>query len=500
MHIYSSKESFIKIGQPSLLNTDDFIKGNKEKIKELSNFQQSIQKAKILQDQYNKALGELNNPNSAMGKIKNLLIEEINAQINKYGAKITSGNILQVISSKKRGGELAEFASKARQISLLSSTSGKAQLKGLNKKIQMIEQDLAEMQKNPSAPQQTIAKMKKRLNSIKYQIKKADRVFLFGKKFVDIGENSVKEMNDIISTFHSAQDALALANGDVGEILANVLIQLISQQADQIADEKVKEIINNAVVTAAEYGAGYNIKVGFDSKGNAWSGEQLLLKLAYLPNGSITVNSHRGKIDTMIKYNFGEGLEELNLSVKNYSSFSDLTLVDGTPLDTIIKYIEISEKKGVLINALINYKNDSIKETDIQAKFLNIRKSAKKALKARILQDALQGYGETILNNKSKGYADIFVVFNNTEQKVQCISIPYVVAKFLQQEKTSNIKIQLNKTNIEDFSGTEKVLLSHKDEQSERLDKIYSAMNKEKIHVSISHLENYMAQEIKKKT
>ena len=64
-----------------------------------------------------------------------------------------------------------------------------------------------------------------------------------------------------------------------------------------------------------------------------------LLKLVDLPNSSITINSHRGKIDTMIKYNFGDGLEKLNLSVKNYSSFSGLTLVDGTPLDTIIKYI-----------------------------------------------------------------------------------------------------------------------------------------------------------------
>ena len=499
MYIYSSKESFINKGNPNSLSINDFIKGNKDKIKELSNFQQSINKAKILQDQYNKALGELKNPNSSMGKIKNLLIEEINAQIQKYGAKVTPGNILQAISSEKKGGELAEFASQARQISLLSSTSGKAQLRGLNKKIQIIENDLAEMQKNPSAPQQTIAKIKQRLGSIKYQITKAERVFLFGKKFVDIGEDNVKEINDIISTFHSAQDALALANGDIGEILAKALIQLISQQSDQIASETVKEIIEDAVVTAAEYGAGYNIKIGFDSEGNAVSGEQLL-KLVDLPNSSITINSHRGKIDTMIKYNFGDGLEKLNLSVKNYSSFSGLTLVDGTPLDTIIKYIENSEKKGILINSLINYKNSHTEENNIQTKFLNIRNSAKKALKARILQDALQGYGETILNNESMGYADIFVVFNNTEQKVQCISIPYVVAKFLQQEKTSNIKIQLNKTNIEDFSGTEKVLLSHKDEQSERLDKIYSAMNKEKIHVSISYLENYMAQEIKKKT
>ena len=83
---------------------------------------------------------------------------------------------------------------------------------------------------------------------------------------------------------------------------------------------------------------------------------------------------------------------------------------------------------------------------------------------------------------------------------MQCISIPYVIAKFLQQQETSNVKIQLNKTNIEDFSGTEKVSLSHNDEQSERLNKIYSAMNKEKIHASISNLENYIAQEISKKT
>lgn len=494
MHIYSTLGSFIN-SNPSNLDTRDFIK---EKIKNITQIEAHSKKAKILQDEYNNILGSLNDPNGELNHIKNKLVEEINKQIAKHEAKITSGNILKATSINSRGGLLSTYANQTRELALLTSQTGQVHLEGLQKRLKAIQNDLEEMNKNPEAPQLIVKQLRNDVKKIAKKLEDESRVSqIFGKNFINIGQIDVNKLNRIISIFHSAQDAVALANGEIGEILAKALIDLISQRTNEIAEDTIQTAIKNAVTTASEYGAGYNIIMGVDNEGKVFSGDEVL-KFVDLPNSKITITSHRSKIDTVITYNFGEGLEKANLSVKNYSSFSGLTLVDGTPLDTIVKYIEASEKKGILINALINYQDKSDKDFD-KARINSIRASAKTALKARILQNALEGYGETILDNSSKGYADFFVAFNNKNQTVKCVSIPYVVHKFLEQQKdTSNIKVQLNKVAIENFSGTEAVKLTDTKDQNERLNRIYAIMNKEKIHVSISNLDRYINDSLKK--
>ena len=127
------------------------------------------------------------------------------------------------------------------------------------------------------------------------------------------------------------------------------------------------------------------------------------------------------------------------------------------------------------------------------------------ALKAKIFQNALQGYGETIINKQNKGFVDIFVVFNNTQQQVKCISVPYAVNTFLaaENEKSANVSIKVNN---EDLSDSLTVMnapdrkISSEQQQKAKINSLYNQLNNYKIHVSLTKLDSFLRTQAKKKS
>lgn len=506
LYLYSNdiqeQESFRNFVNNTQITRESFM--NKiQAMKDLSTLQKNAQE---LENTYNDLLKNVNTDKKFQG-VRQRIIEDINKHLEKFNARVRPENILQAISSLGEdpsttlASYLTEDMKKLKYFDVnqkrISQTNVKETLVNIMKRLNNI---IANAEFKSDAIIQA-NQIKKEVKALQKKIKNS-QISSTKDYFHTLTTSeqgiSIPQLNSLIRAVDSCENAIALANGDIGEILAHMLTYIAAADAKDIGNELIDEAFGKAMASMKEFGASYNNIIGVHKKtGKIYTGTELL-KLGN--NNNIKLFRHRGKTDVQINYRFKDEQKNtaFNLSVKNYKSFSDLTLVDGTPLDTIIRYISNSTQKNLLLNSMMSFNNEN--DNIIS----NKRTLAKQALKARIFQNALQGYGETIINKQNKGFVDIFVVFNNTQQQVRCISVPYAVNAFLatKDKKSANVSIKVNNADLSDdltvMNAPDEIIPSRK--QAAKINSLYKQLNNYKIHVSLTKLDSFLETQAKKKS
>ena len=505
LYLYSNdtqeQESFKNFVNSTQITRESFIK-KIQTMKDLSKLQKNAQE---LENTYNTLLKKVNVDDKG---IRQKIIENINKHLEKFNARVRPENILQAMSSlgEDPSTTLASYLTKDMKKlkyfdvnqKRISQTNVKEILANMMKRLNNILAN-AELTSDLMIQAKQIKKEVKALQKkIKNNQISSTQDYFHTLMTSDQGI-SIPQLNSLIRAVDSCENAIALANGDIGEILAHMLTYIAAADAKDIGNELIDEAFGKAIASMKEFGASYNNIVGVHkTTGQVYTGAEIL-NLGN--NNDIKLFRHRGKTDVQINYRFKNEPEDttFNLSVKNYKSFSDLTIVDGTPLDTIIRYISNSTQKNLLLNSMMSFKNDN--ESIISKK----RALAKQALKAKIFQNALQGYGETIINKQNKGFVDIFVVFNNTQQQVKCISVPYAVNTFLaaENEKSANVSIKVNNEDLSDgltVMNAPDRKISSEQQQKAKINSLYNQLNNYKIHVSLTKLDSFLRTQAKKKS
>ena len=507
LYLYSNKEiqqlnEFA--GGISSISRDTFV----SKTQSLHNI--TNENAKELEKVYNSMLKKINANDDSSKRLKEMLVNALNKHISKFQATVNSNNILQAFSAAggnsadelfqyikdEVGEDLKKLKYFEKDQTRVSQAVVERNLKEIERRLKKI---LAETDKqNAKQAHEEALKLQQELESIREKIRviskdETTEQFFRTTKVNEKNAISIQQLNDLARAVDSCSKVIALANGDIGEILGHMLVSLSALDIKTIGEKEIDDFFSKAFANMKEQGASYSNIVGENKQTEEiFTGAELL----NLGDGNnIKIRKHRGKTDITIEYAFKKsGKKDVNLSIKNYASFKNLTLVDGTPLDVVIRYISASQNKKLLLNSLLSF----TEESKIQEK----RKDLKEALKARIFQNAFQGYGEAIINGKSQGFAEVFTVFNNNTQKVRCISIPYAIKQFVEKndsKKNNLVSIKLNEKDIPDnftvmSAPNEKIV----DQKAER-EKLYNRLNTYKIHVSLTDLEQFLGRQKGKK-
>ena len=133
---------------------------------------------------------------------------------------------------------------------------------------------------------------------------------------------------------------------------------------------------------------------------------------------------HTSKTDATFSWRNGlSDIEEL-ASIKNYSSFNGLTIVNNTALDSILSNGGSQEWAAHYVNTMIAHEDDST-----NGGFLNgLRTHAQISFNKLALYTGLLGYSE-------KQAPTLFIIFNNNSKQVK-IYDPYLLLLKLTDENS----------------------------------------------------------------
>lgn len=233
-------------------------------------------------------------------------------------------------------------------------------------------------------------------------------------------------------------------NGILGEIAA-AMYQYIGQKT---SEDIVVDIVSSFQDSDSKTFKGVQkSKASYDSPFSISSKKN---------NSKIEIKgSHTSKIDVIISQDSKK--EDLKLSVKNYKSLTGfLTLVDNTPLATLLKSLDVyGTLEGHFANLIAEHQinNNKINNNNI-GKYLNYKKQMQKLISEQALINAFEGYDKSSKPN-------IFVVFGNNKNEVRVYNMEILIGGIFESLNKNNsmYKLKLNKKDM----GIEENLNSLKD-------------------------------------
>lgn len=465
--------------------------------------------------------------------------EQVNKQFleeKKYSQRITAEQVLIPYSGKEASDE-ARKRLDAKIIELkdkvikpikyeINQKQTSVRLDILRNKLEQIQKDLKNLQssfKNDDEIQKMLNNELQNVNSSLKEVKRISKLAgMKGRVLATVDDTIIKtksgsgkitqadfeSLKEIMENVNAYTDflttnaeTLAVLNGYVGELFAKTIAELNAAGSLDKAEEEMENAVANSI----------NYMVGEGGQGKIQATFVPLKNTIQMKDASIDVTDnsqllitrkHTNKIDVSFKWKLNDANTlPIKASIKNYKGISSLTLLDKSPLSTVFDYMG-KEQRYVMINMLTNFSEPTIAKAQL---------AARKSLKLLILAYALAGYVDS--NDDDKGYANYFIVFDNSKNKTHCMHIPTALRELANRAIENGVEVfnkdignlirsyKIELSNHGDFENyyinplvlykEERQGLDYKEErQAQRLNKIDEEFARQKLHVQISLLIN----------
>lgn len=330
-----------------------------------------------------------------------------------------------------------------------------------------IKQNLASKQ-GKNFVKQDFSKALAELRALSQEVGESGKTYVFLDKLEEKTGMNWETFKEYAKFFTKSSSILSVNQGRVGQWSAAIAGLCRDYGSSKIAKkalaEKIKEIANNKeIVVGSSYSyVVYNENTGL-TKDNP---DQFDIKANNGKDFNIKVKGHVSKIDVILEWKNSEGqIRNIPLSVKNYNSFKDLTIVDGTPLSTILTYIGGDPHVYHVLN-VYTHANELSEWKNMIDKYVY----------EYAVITALTGYS-------IEKMPEMFLVFNNTAKQVRCYSVASLLDKLFDKNnndytyKVEGIKMQLIPSN-ENGTLTDQIQQRH--------NKVFEAYQAMKIAVHIN--------------
>lgn len=291
---------------------------------------------------------------------------------------------------------------------------------------------------------------------------------------------NINFLNDLIDIIGSNLSMLSSATvqGDLGEWIAP-WITTFTMNMDMSADELVKQFIDEAISHQTGGGGSFVLyRQGEILKESKTKKTLQDIKETNEYGQGVQIRYHVNKTDAEVLLPNEDGfIEYKGMSIKNYSSFSNMSLVSNTPLGTVLDYNASTENLFHLANILVEHNDHPALAEDYQM--------ATDFLKHCILQAALQGYTK-------ENRPHLFMAINSTNKQVRIYDTDFLLAQMIIGEN-KNAGIIGSKINIdnkgENYAPALKQDTTYPDTEEQmaaRTKNVIEAFKQQKIHVSLS--------------
>lgn len=192
----------------------------------------------------------------------------------------------------------------------------------------------------------------------------------------------------------------------------------------------------------------------------------------------VQIRYHVNKTDAEVLLPNEDGfVESKRMSIKNYSDFSNMSLVNNTPLGTVLDYNVNTKNLFHLANIFVEHNDGSALAEDYE--------KATDFLKHCILQAALQGYAK-------ENRPHLFMAINSTHKQVRIYDTDFLLAQMIIGENKaagitgSKIDIGGKGENYTPNLNQDTSYPDTKRAMQERTKSVIEAFKRQKIHVSLS--------------
>lgn len=313
------------------------------------------------------------------------------------------------------------------------------------------------------------------LQALAEKYKGIDSYFISTEKGTE-GRADLDVINNYISLLGQMPKFGSSANqrGVMGELAGALLPYLLLEERDILLNE-LDKVIDESIKGGDTLGVTY--KDLFNTNKSNQNGmtktiikEGKTVKVEVAPKHvSKTDVEFDLKISEKMKGKIKEINDPLKLSIKSYKNIaSKLTLVDGTPLSTLLYSIDTSEMfLGHYANLITE------REGEIDPRFFKWRSIMNNIITNQAVVNAFQGYDSLNVPN-------VFLVFDNTRNKVRAYNMETLIAKVLLKKNTSEIETQ-------DHQSLSELRLIAGGKTSEQLTiAAIAKLHETKLHVSVS--------------
>ena len=309
----------------------------------------------------------------------------------------------------------------------------------------------------------------KALNALKELAQSASddgKTYIFFNSLEEKSGMNWETFKECAKFFTRNSSIISVNQGRVGEWSAAIVNLCKDYGANKITEktlkQEIKSIISKNVVGSKYNYVTYNENTGLTND----DPEQIDIAIKAGKNLNIKIKGHVSKVDVILEWTDEEGkIKNIPLSVKNYNSFKDLTIVDGTPLSTILTYIGGNPHVYHVLNVYTHANELSEWKNTIDEYVYEYA-----------VITALTGYS-------IEKMPEMFLVFNNAAKKVRCYNVASLLKKlFDKNEKEYTYKVEGIKMQFvpSDNDGT------LKDQVQARQRQIFQAYNAIKVAVHIN--------------
>ena len=272
--------------------------------------------------------------------------------------------------------------------------------------------------------------------------------------------------------------------GEIGEWMTPWVVDFMAYNSQKKAAEMVQTLIDSG--KTSQLGK-QSIQMSYISSNNGIkemleSNNKLENITAKGESVTIETRNYTSKADAVFKMH-NNGLEDIEFpSVKNYSSFKDITIVDNTTLNRILERSLDPAWAAHYVNTMIAHGDEGTTGANFLSSF---RIEAQKSFNALAMYIGLIGYTST-------NAASLFIVFNSKAKKVKVFDTYLLLGELLNVQNASNA------FSIKTNNGTGTVNLSSGDllpqnfavNWQRRIDNIEHYLHSHKIHIAISLKES----------
>lgn len=333
-----------------------------------------------------------------------------------------------------------------------------------------------------------LGKLTRTMNTVKRNMGEArisggKAMVMFGdeKKGGDLSQANLQYIQKLIDIL-DIPIAAASANqqGDIGEWIAPMVNLMTTAAAvdgakdiKNITTEELKKIAN-----AANLGEG-GLRISVDMYGQTSVSSGKIKAAAESQYYGVSCQYHRNKVDAEFYYKDKNAIEKA--SVKNYGSFSGLTIVDNTPLYNMLLYSQDAARFSAhYLNTMVNHLGSDVY-------FESYKQQAQDALRINMLNLALKGYDKT-------SQPTTFIVFNSKAKDVKCFDTTLLLYDLVNNVYNSKITLSNMVHNTDDtVSKIETDFSNMSIEQNlnapsaeARMQDLIDNLRNQKLHIAIS--------------
>lgn len=301
-------------------------------------------------------------------------------------------------------------------------------------------------------------------------------------KYVNVGSLNSNGMNwetfKLCSRYFTATSTtVAVHQGRVGEWAAAVAGLIKSYGGRTLAEAEVHNVMQQLESTLSKNVVGSQyVWMAYDPgsgllDADARSRQDVATSIKQ-QGLNAEVRGHVSKVDVMLEWPMNDGTTtNVPLSVKNYNSFSGLTIVSGTPLSTLVNYIGGEPHEYHVLNVYTH-----------ASELAGFKSIIDEYIYMYAVTTALTGYG-------SNSRPEIFLVFNNSAKIVRCYDMRFLLAKILSDDMNYTAHAKNISMSMVPSNGDGSLY----DEEEQRMSQVFAAYQalKVEVHLSLANAMNY---------